>query len=99
VPLAGITSSFKDKNKDLDLLDCWDAWMEHQLNKFVDGGRDWVKKAVKDMEDHWVPSNFKNLQDPFMKQVCDTIQQQLPFLELAAAEAISLDGDLMDTSG
>jgi hypothetical protein len=34
-----------------------------------------------------------------MKQVCDTIQQQLPFLELAAAEAISLDGDLMDTSG
>ncbi|KAF7180436.1 hypothetical protein CNMCM7691_009604 [Aspergillus felis] len=95
----------KDKNKDLDLLGCWDAWMEHQLNKFVDGGRDWVKKALKDMEDHWVPSNFDNPQDPFMKQVCDAIQQVLPLLELAAAEAIKrsffdlgLDGDPMDTS-
>jgi hypothetical protein len=68
-------------------------------NEFVDGVRDCVKKAVKDMEDHWVPCNFENPQDPFMKQVCDTIQQQLPGLELAAAEAISLDGDPIDTSG
>ncbi|GIC94346.1 putative plasma membrane protein Pth11-like [Aspergillus udagawae] len=56
-------------------------------------------------QDHWVPSNLDNPQDPFMKQVCDPIQRVLPLLELAAAEAIKrsffdlgLDHDPMDTS-
>lgn len=89
-------------NKKENLLDCWDSFMNHKLEKLTEDGKNWVAKAIQDMKKYWVAENFDN--DGFMRQVCKAVHEQLALLEAKAIEGFEQAlfdlglGDPMDTS-
>lgn len=93
-------SGKSDDNKE-SLLDCWDAFMSHKLDKLSEDGESWVAQAIHDMKQYWVAENFDN---DDTKQVCIAVQEQLALLEVKAVEGIKQGGfdlglwDSMDTS-
>jgi len=92
----------KTNSKDVSLLDCYDAWMDSQMNDFVKKGKDWVDKAVKKIQDDWKP---KDDDSDLVKGNYNAVQVILDFLAREADAAIQMSNfdlglgdDSMDTS-
>ncbi|KAJ5726244.1 uncharacterized protein N7483_007601 [Penicillium malachiteum] len=91
--------------KDISLLDCYDAWMDYQLNSFVTDGKQWVKDAVKDLKKDWEPEESED-DDPLSHEYYRAVEIALDLLQGEADDAIDMsnfnldlgNSDSMDTS-
>ena len=95
-------STVNPDKREITLRDCWDEWMEDQFDRMVQGGRDWIAKAISQMKELYDPDKFQG--QPDLVQRCQAIQAQLTILGTKAARVINRDyfdlghGTPMDTS-
>lgn len=92
----------KNTDKDVSLLNCYDAWMKDKLNELVEDGRDWVDQAIDDIKTQWKPKDSE-ADDPLGNELFQSLEEILQLLDQDAQSAIDsdhfdLDLDDMDTS-
>lgn len=88
--MAAVAADKLDGKQGENLLDCWDAFMEHKLDKLVKDGKDWIGTMIKDMKKYWVRENFEG-NDGFMHQICKAVHEQLGLLESKVNDAVQRD--------
>ncbi|KAJ5710985.1 glycoside hydrolase [Penicillium malachiteum] len=103
---SDIWDKFKAINvDDISLLDCYDAWMDYQLDTFVTKGNQWVKDAIEQVKTDWEPENSED-DDPLGHEYYRAVEIVLELLQGEADDAIDLshfdlglgESDAMDTS-
>ncbi|KAK4925532.1 hypothetical protein LTR66_016395, partial [Elasticomyces elasticus] len=75
----------KTHGKDVALVECYDAWVEHQLSSFVSDGKTWVDGAIEKVETDWKPTESQE-DDPLGHENFRALQEILDILKQDATE-------------
>ncbi|KAI2675771.1 CAZyme family GH18 [Penicillium roqueforti] len=85
----------KDNDKDISLLDCYDAWTGHQLNSFVTKGKKWVEDAIEKIKEAWKPTESKE-DAPLEHENYEAVVENLDLLQKEADDAIDMSNFNLD---